>query len=913
MVLRMKRVWWLAGLLLGPGVADEIGLVRIGDGWRFTELPPGETSPAWYQPGFDASGWASGPSGFTFASALYEATSFYRPTAPYGAIHLRRDFTIADPSGIDWLTLRLDWSGGLVVWLNGEEVLRRNLPGVPGEPVPPDHEPAVRAREGPELIDLTEWRHLLVEGQNCLAIQWHESSYGAYESGLLPELLANFVRGPALQAATSTSQTITWRTAEPTEGWVEYGSDGEAVETSEVTAPGTNHVVTLAGLSPDTAYGYRVVVRAGDRMAGCAERSFRTLKDAGPVHFAVTADVGSGLPRQYRVANVLRQLEPDLVLMAGDLVYRYFSAALVDYRWFSVYAEQLRTTPFFVVAGNHDVMYLSDDTFLEHFSMPTNSVLLAEQQGFGLGPVGYYSYSFDHGEAHFVGLYVPILTAAYDLPPDSPQLAWLEEDLAATTKPWKILFLHHPILSSGPHSVDDYNANGVRDVPELAARLMPIAIRHGVQLVFSGHDHMYERFTPVQGVQAIIAGCGGGSPYGISRHEPAGVMNFNHGHCVDVRIEGTGCTIRALDELGVEFDSFHLNLAAPDQTVFQAVRHTPDFGDTLPPDGDGNRVGQRFDFAGEPIPGVAGRFSSPGRLRVNWDDFSLHLGLDEIALLEGDDLILLVGVDGRPGVTTMAGLGNGLPPPDAEGVNALDLLENLGFAAGFEPTMAIVLGDEYADRNDRHFVRTNVVRIRLPEAENELVTRPLATGQGAFRLRPGFPEVAGARIEQFNLSSRSSATAFEQAANYAMVSVPLASLGLIGGERLQIGAVVARGEPVFHSGSTARWLDSAFIGRDFHGLAFLPAELDGITVQLPALGLRVRTQLLPNGDLEFYWLAEPGRTYHLQEADTASGPFADLSDPPEVAILDGKPASLALPADRLPTNGRRFFRLRVDP
>lgn len=913
MVAAMTRAWWLVCPLVFVATADDVGLVRIGENWRFTHVPPVEAEPAWFEPGFEAAGWSSGPAGFTFSSSTYEATSFSAQANPYGAVHLRHEFTVADPADIGWLTLRLDWSGGFILWLNGTEVMRENLPGLPGEPVDPSLQPPVRAREGPDLIDLTGWRHLLVAGPNCLAFQWHESSLGGYSSGLLPELLANFTRGPALQAATPTSQTILWRTAGPTEGWIEYGRDGQLIEQSPVSGPGTEHRVTLPDLWPDTEYEYRVVVRAGGRTSHCASRPFRTLKESGPIHFAVTADVGSGLARQYRVAQVLRQQQPDLVLMAGDLVYRYLVAGLVDYRWFSVYAGQLRTTPIFVVAGNHDVMYLSDDTYLDHFAMPTNSVAIAEQQLTGEGPVGHYDYSFDHGDAHFVGLYVPILYTTYGFPPDSPQLVWLEEDLAASAKPWKILFLHHPIMSSGPHSTDDYNRSGQRDVPEVAGRLMPIAMRHGVQLVFSGHDHIYERFTPVHGIQAIISGCGGGAPYGISRHEPASLLNFTHGHCVDVRIDGGHCTLRAVNELGVEFDNYHFNLTPPEQAVFQAARHTPDSGSGLPPDGDGNRVGQRFDFTGEPIPGVAGQFSNPGRLWVNADDFHLHLGIEQMGIPEGDDLILFIGVEGRPGATTLAGLGNGLPPPDAEGANALDLLENLNFAPGFEPTLALVLGDEYADGTDRHFVRTNVVEIHLPEAENQLVMRPVAMGQGAFFLKPGFPEVAGAKLEQFNNSPQSTSSSYEQSANFAVASVPLSALGLVGGERLRVGGIVARADPPAEVGARARWLDTAFLGRTFDGAGFAPAELAGVTVQLPPLGLRLRARRLPPGDLEFSWLTEPGKDYRLQQASTPDGPFLDAIETPEVLVTANGTATLVLPVDRLPAGVTTFFRLRALP
>jgi hypothetical protein len=80
------------------------------------------------------------------------------------------------------------------------------------------------------------------------------------------------------------------------------------------------------------------------------------------------------------------------------------------------------------------------------------------------------------------------------------QAAWFEKALGASTAKWKIAVFHHPIYSSG-------RTHG--SAPELRRVLEPLLTRYGVQAVFSGHDHIYERTKPQQGIQYFVTGAGG--------------------------------------------------------------------------------------------------------------------------------------------------------------------------------------------------------------------------------------------------------------------------------------------------------------------------------------------------------------------------------------------------------------------
>jgi 3',5'-cyclic AMP phosphodiesterase CpdA len=89
---------------------------------------------------------------------------------------------------------------------------------------------------------------------------------------------------------------------------------------------------------------------------------------------------------------------------------------------------------------------------------------------------------------------------------DRVQIAWLEQALRNSTDHWKICVFHHPLYS-----------DGVRHGPSLELRVIlePILIRHGVDVVFSGHDHIYERLHPQKGITYFVAGAGGQSERGI--------------------------------------------------------------------------------------------------------------------------------------------------------------------------------------------------------------------------------------------------------------------------------------------------------------------------------------------------------------------------------------------------------------
>ena len=192
-------------------------------------------------------------------------------------------------------------------------------------------------------------------------------------------------------------------------------------------------------------------------------------------------------------------------------------------------------------------------------------------------------YSFDHGDAHFTVLFLPWLKnvpqlAPYQLTNGSPQYCWLTNDLATSTKPWKFLVMHVPLANSGYHRPDDDNNNGVPDRLELQEWLLPVAQRYGVQIIFSGNDHDYERCNPMGGVYQIVTGGGGGRlpDYGfVDGRDPASSQFYLVSEFVRVSVQGDSLLLQAIGTNGAVFDSMTIQRSPPPPQEYSASWHTP--------------------------------------------------------------------------------------------------------------------------------------------------------------------------------------------------------------------------------------------------------------------------------------------------------------------------------------------------
>ena len=197
----------------------------------------------------------------------------------------------------------------------------------------------------------------------------------------------------------------------------------------------------------------------------------------GDVRFLVVGDTGTGSHQQEQLAQIMlryRQMFPfEFVLMLGDNMYGGEKAVDYKTKFENVYRPLLdQKVKFYAALGNHDD---SNQRFYEFFNMEGQ-----EYYRFTKGNVSFYSLNSNYM--------------------DKKQIDWFNDKLAADTSTWKIAYFHHPPYSSGGAHGSDTK---LREIVE------PIFIKYGVDVVFAGHEHFYERIKPQKGIYYFISGSGG--------------------------------------------------------------------------------------------------------------------------------------------------------------------------------------------------------------------------------------------------------------------------------------------------------------------------------------------------------------------------------------------------------------------
>ncbi len=535
-------------LLLGVGAARAERIIAEGDPWRYLR---GTTFPSgWTTNGFDDSAWPSGPSGFGYGDGD-DATII---TTGSTNVFTRKTFTVADPAAVNHLTLAVDYDDGFVAYINGTEVARRNMPaGAPSNTTfaAGNHE-ASRGDGGSnpqEREFIAVPTNVLVAGTNVIAVTVHNVSASSSDLSLIVELFTNItlVRGPFIQTPSSNDVTVVWRTDALTDSAVDYSLDFSYGNTVSDATPTREHVIQIPGLLAGTNYNYRVRSGGATLWEGDALRTKRA--DGQPFRVVILGDFGAGTTGMSNVAARVNAItDADLFLTVGDNIYPGGQPGLFDPYWFSLYGPTMRRAPCLPALGNHDVDQgaYNGTASLTNFYLPAN------------GPTGQTerNYSFDYANAHFVCVDSnPFTNVALNASVCTAIKTWLSNDLAGTTRPWKFVYFHHPPYTSDGGSAHADNA-GVK------TNIMPILEAAGVQVVFAGHNHFYERQNAINGVYHIITGAGGQSLYAPSNRKVySAVLQTTSNSFSLVDIAGSRMKLRQIAANGATFDEFNLDIA----------------------------------------------------------------------------------------------------------------------------------------------------------------------------------------------------------------------------------------------------------------------------------------------------------------------------------------------------------------
>jgi predicted phosphodiesterase len=267
----------------------------------------------------------------------------------------------------------------------------------------------------------------------------------------------------------------------------------------------------LTGLPFDSEATYRV--KLGARVV--REGVFKTRASATkPIRFVAVGDLANGKPEQNTIAFQISKQKPDFLVALGDIVYSGGRVLQYMHHYWTTYndvatpgektgAPLMATVPFYPVIGNHDAdnSKLPDypDAFAAFyfFSVPKNgpgsgawNTALGKDpkvaQAFRVRAGAEYpalsEYSFDYGPAHIVCLDTNAYTVPEAIQP------WLEKDLLASKQPWKFVCFHAPAFHTSPQH---YSEQKMR-------LLEPTFEKCGVDVVFAGHVHNYQRSKPLR-------------------------------------------------------------------------------------------------------------------------------------------------------------------------------------------------------------------------------------------------------------------------------------------------------------------------------------------------------------------------------------------------------------------------------
>ena len=365
-------------------------------------------------------------------------------------------------------------------------------------------------------------------------------------------------KGPYLMyTGDNTAMAVMWQTvATVSKAALEWGYSSAygngPIDVQETSGGTDGHLFRcdIIGLKPGALVYYRVTV-GGHVYPG----SFR----AAPTNDAVSASlyaIGDTQDHPDVYAKVMSAMLDDMgqasdaggsiLLHTGDLTGAGLAEQIWDEQFFTreyqAVGKVLSSLPVMAALGNHESYAEQEEN-----DDPTGNAPLLRKYWPGLFSVspGHFYYSFDYGPVHVAVL--DTWTCSFD--PASDEYKWLDDDLRTSTKAWKVVMLHNPVYSAD---------RGTEKFVSIRRYLRPLFESRGVELVLTGHSHMYSR-CEVGGVTYLTLGGGGGDLVTPSATAPYVKASAKAHHFVRLDIQGGTLTSTAIGMDGKILDSFRLN------------------------------------------------------------------------------------------------------------------------------------------------------------------------------------------------------------------------------------------------------------------------------------------------------------------------------------------------------------------
>jgi hypothetical protein len=510
--------------------ADEetITLIANHDSWRYDDTDTnrfGDPGTDFRAASYDDSGWKNGisPLGYpasdnspTFGAIstgtlISKGAQGASSSQAYVTYYFRKDFTATNIADITALTAKIAVDDGYVLYLNGQEISRLNMPEgtvAHNTEAPGVWEPT-EARAN-VTVDLTAYRQFLVEGTNTLVADVHnrDSSSSDIYWGL--NLTATYVTqsSPADVNKTprqvnvhvgddpSDAVNVTYTTvaADDTEIVVKRadGTGGELLFDGEASVGPENkyvHKIPVSGLEADTDYVYTVgneITFSGAFKTAPAKGSKETIR------FIYLADTQVSNATNAKALGATLQevanMDPDFVYLAGDIT----DTATSEAQWVNMFTnsgsfpvggeEMFGNYLISAIQGNHD-----NNTFNRHINAPTLTSNSIENR---------VVYSYDYGPVTFIMLNLE--TARSNASARAEQEKFLRAAVAEAKArgQWTAVGFHKSLVTGASHITDS-------DVIEARTFWCPKFAALDVDMVLQGHDHVYSRgFVNADGYKA---------------------------------------------------------------------------------------------------------------------------------------------------------------------------------------------------------------------------------------------------------------------------------------------------------------------------------------------------------------------------------------------------------------------------
>jgi len=356
------------------------------------------------------------------------------------------------------------------------------------------------------------------------AIVWLVTGFSVYAR--------HITKGPWLADPGARSMTIRWESNVKTSFSVDYGKNpmAEKTKTATLLSHKNNkwlYETVIDGLKPGVKYFYRIVT--GNMHPEIY--SFRTIAPQAPLTFAVLGDSRSKPGIFSALVSLINAINPGVIVANGDLVARGGNEQQWQSQFFDPAASMINHIPFLSAVGDHE----SDSVDGDYASLFTQ-YLFPHKDSMKLW------FSYDVGEAHFVFL-------DWRYPYDPEMIGWFKKDMENNHKTWQFVVMHRPPYNLGGH----HTVWGKNVWPDLFEK-------YHVDIVFSGHSHLYERFRPVKplhqdwAVTYITTG-GAGAPLYEAMPAPALAYTRSVNHFLKVVLDKNRISLYAIGINGGILDS----------------------------------------------------------------------------------------------------------------------------------------------------------------------------------------------------------------------------------------------------------------------------------------------------------------------------------------------------------------------